>query len=151
MAGLYYEDFKPGQIIAHELRRTVTETDNLLLTALTHNPAALHLDAEYMQASEFGQVLVNSCFTLSLMIGISVSDTTLRTAIANLGIDEVRFPSPVFIGDTLRVETEVAAARASRSRPGAGVVTLLHRAFNQADTLVASCKRALLVRKRPAA
>ncbi|RMF99122.1 MAG: MaoC family dehydratase [Gammaproteobacteria bacterium] len=150
MAGLYYEEFVPGQLIGHELRRTVTETDNLLLTTLTHNPAALHLDAEYMQASEFGQVLVNSCFTLSLMIGISVGDTTQRTAIANLGLEEVRFPAPVFVGDTLRIETEVVAARESRSRPGAGVVTLLHRAFNQADKLVASCKRTVLVRKRPA-
>ncbi len=151
MAGLYYEEFSVGQVFAHDIRRTVTETDNLLITALTHNPAALHLDAEYSKGTEFGRVLVNSCFTLSLMVGISVHDTTHRTAIANLGWDEVRFPKPVFIGDTLRIETEVQAVRESASRPGAGIVTFIHRAFNQRDEEVASCKRQALMHRRPAA
>lgn len=150
MAGLYFDDFHPGQMFAHAVRRTVTETDNVLITTLTHNPAALHLDAEAMKDSEFGRVLVNSCFTLSLMVGISVGDTTLGTAIANLGWDEVRFPKPVFVGDTLRVESEVDSLRASRSRPGAGIVTFIHRAFNQRDELVAICHRTALVQRRPA-
>lgn len=151
MAGRYYEDFAVGQVIAHDIHRTITETDNLLLTTLTHNPAALHLDAEYCRGTEFGRVLVNSCFTLSLMVGISVHDTTHRTAIANLGWENVRFPHPVFIGDTLRITTEVAALRASRSRPGAGIVTLVHRAWNQRDEEVASCTRVTLVSRRPSA
>jgi acyl dehydratase len=150
MAGLYYEEFRVGQVFAHDIRRTVTETDNLLITTLTHNPAALHLDAEYCKGTEFGRVLVNSCFTLSLMVGISVHDTTHRTAIANLGWDEVRFPKPVFVGDTLRVETEVHAVRESASRPDAGIVTFLHRAFNQRDEQVASCKRQALMQRGPA-
>ncbi len=149
MAGRYYEDFQVGQTIAHDLHRTVTETDNLLITTLTHNPAALHLDAEYCRSTEFGRVLVNSCFTLSLMVGVSVHDTTHRTAIANLGWDEVRFPLPVYIGDTLRIETEVHALRESKSRPNAGIVTFIHRAFNQRQEQVASCKRQALLLKRP--
>jgi len=151
MAGSYYEEFRVGQVFAHDIRRTVTETDNLLITTLTHNPAALHLDAEYCKGTEFGRVLVNSCFTLSLMVGISVHDTTHRTAIANLGWDDVRFPKPVFVGDTLRIETEVHAVRESASRPEAGVVTFIHRAFNQRDEEVASCKRHALMQKRPTA
>ncbi|MFQ5635605.1 MAG: MaoC family dehydratase [Gammaproteobacteria bacterium] len=150
MAGLFYEEFSPGRIFAHELRRTVTETDNLLITALTHNTAALHLDAEAMRQSEFGEILVNSCFTLSLMVGVSVSDTTQGTAIANLGWDEVRFARPVFVGDTLRVETEVETMRESRSRADAGIVSFVHRAFNQRAEEVASCKRHALMKKRPA-
>ena len=149
MAGRYYEEFQVGQTIAHDLHRTVTETDNLLITTLTHNPAALHLDAEYCRGTEFGRVLVNSCFTLSLMVGVSVHDTTHRTAIANLGWDEVRFSLPVFIGDTLRIETEVHALRESKSRPNAGIVTFIHRAFNQRQEQVASCKRQALLLKRP--
>jgi acyl dehydratase len=151
MTGLYYEEFAVGQVLQHPLRRTVTEADNVLFSALTHNPSPLHLDEEFMKDSEFGQRLVNSCLTFSLMIGISVADTTMGTAIANLGCDEVRFPKPVFHGDTLRVETEVAAARESRSRPGAGLVTLVHRAYNQRAELVASCSRVTLIRKRGAA
>ena len=151
MAGRYFEEFQVGQILAHDIHRTVTETDNVLISTLTHNPAALHLDAEYAAGTEFGRVLVNSCFTLSLMVGVSVHDTTHRTAIANLGWDEVRFPKPVFIGDTLRIETEVQALRESRSRPNAGIVTFIHRAFNQRDEEVASCKRHALMLKRPAA
>ena len=149
MAGLYYEELTPGLRFEHALRRTVTETDNLLITTLTHNPAALHLDAEYMKTTEFGQPLVNSCFTLSLMVGISVGETTLGTTVANLGWDEVRFPKPVFVGDTLRIETEVQEKRDSKSRPNAGIVTFLHRAFNQRDEEVATCKRHALMLKRP--
>jgi acyl dehydratase len=151
MAGRYYEDFQVGQVIAHDIHRTVTETDNLLITTLTHNPAALHLDAEYCAGTEFGRVLVNSCFTLSLMIGVSVNDTTHRTAVANLGMDDVRFPKPVFVGDTLRIETEVQAVRPSGSRPNAGIVTFIHRAFNQGGEEVASCKRHALLLRRPVA
>ena len=151
MAGLYFEELEPGRVFRHDLRRTVTETDNLLISTLTHNPAPLHLDAEYCKKTEFGQVLVNSCFTLSLMVGISVADTTLGTTVANLGWDEVRFPRPVFIGDTLRVETEVLAKRDSKSRPNAGIVTFIHRAYNQRDEEVANCKRnALMLRKEDA-
>lgn len=151
MAGLYYDEYQAGQTFKHALRRTVTETDNVLITALTHNSAALHLDAETMKSSEFGQVLVNSCFTLSLMVGISVGDTTHGTAVANLGWDEVRFPKPVFVGDTLRVETEVHAMRESQSRRNAGIVTFVHRAFNQRNELVASCIRNALIQKKDAA
>ncbi|HET9694067.1 MAG TPA: MaoC family dehydratase [Steroidobacteraceae bacterium] len=149
MGGLYYEQFSVGQRFEHVLRRTVTEADNLIFSALTHNPAALHLDEEYMKSSEFGTRIVNSCFTLSLMVGISVADTTLGTTIANLGWDEVRFPRPVFIGDTLHIETAVHEMRESRSRPDRGVVTFIHRAFNQRGEEVASCKRIALMHKQP--
>jgi acyl dehydratase len=151
MAGVWFDELEVGQVFRHAIRRTVTETDNLLFTTLSHNPAQLHLDAEYMKGTEYGRVLVNSCFTLSLMVGVSVGDTTLGTAIANLGWDEVRFPAPVFVGDTLNIETEVAELRESRSRPNAGIVTFLHRAHNQDGTLVASCRRSGLQHKRPAA
>jgi acyl dehydratase len=149
MAGLWFEDLAVGQTFQHAMRRTVTETDNLLISALTHNPAQLHLDAEYMKESDYGRILVNSTFTLGLMVGISVGDTTLGTAVANLGWDEVRFPAPVFIGDTLSVETEVAELRDCRSRPEAGIVTFIHRAHNQRGELVASCRRTGLQRRRP--
>ncbi|MEM1261556.1 MAG: MaoC family dehydratase [Pseudomonadota bacterium] len=149
MAGLYFEQLTLGLRFEHPIRRTVTETDNLLITTLTHNPAALHLDAEAMQTSEFGQILVNSCFTLSLMVGISVGDTTLGTTIANLGWDEVRFPKPVFVGDTLHVVTEVTDRRESRSRPNAGIVTFRHSAINQEGVEVASCLRSALMKKQP--
>ena len=150
MPGLYFEEFSVGQTFDHPIRRTITETDNVLITTLTHNPAALHLDAEAMKDSEFGRVLVNSCFTLSLMVGISVGDTTHGTAIANLGWDEVRFPRPLFHGDTIRIETEVLDLRESKSRPDNGIVTFEHRAFNQDDELVATCKRSALMLKKPA-
>jgi acyl dehydratase len=152
MAGLYFEEFSVGQHFAHAIHRTVTEMDNVLFTALTHNPAALHLDEEYCRTqSEYGQRIVNSAFTLGLMVGISVGDTTLGTAVANLGWDEVRFPKPVFHGDTLRVETEVIELRESRSRPNAGIVTFMHRAYNQHGDLVAHCKRSgLQLKKVPA-
>jgi acyl dehydratase len=151
MAGLWFDELEVGQVFRHAIRRTVTETDNLLFSTLTHNPAQLHLDAEYMKASEYGRILVNSTFTLGLMVGVSVGDTTLGTAVANLGWDEVRFPAPVFVGDTLRIETEVLELRPSRSRPAAGIVTFAHRAFNQDEVLVGSCKRTGLQHRRPAA
>lgn len=151
MAGVWFDELSVGQRFEHAIRRTVTETDNVLFTTLSHNPAQLHLDAEYMKGSEYGQVLVNSCFTLSLMVGVSVGDTTLGTAVANLGWDEVRFPKPVFIGDTLNIVTEVLELRESKSRPDAGIITFLHQAFNQRGELVASCKRSGLQRKKPSA
>ncbi|WJY17643.1 MaoC family dehydratase [Alteriqipengyuania flavescens] len=150
MAGKWFDELEVGQVFRHDIRRTVTETDNVLFTTMTHNPAQLHLDAEYMKGTDYGRVLVNSCFTLSLMVGVSVGDTTLGTAVANLGWDEVRFPAPVFVGDTLRIETEVVDLRESKSRPNAGIVTFAHRAYNQRDELVGSCKRAGLQMKRPA-
>ncbi len=146
---MWFDELTVGQKFDHPIRRTVTETDNVLFTAMTHNPALLHLDEEYMKGTEFGQRVVNSAFTLGLMVGISVGDTTLGTAVANLGWDEVRFPKPLFHGDTIRVETEVLELRESKSRPDQGVVVFLHRAFNQHGEVVASCKRAGLQRKRP--
>ena len=151
MGGLFYEQFSVGQRFEHVLRRTVTEADNLIFSTLTHNPAALHLDEEAMKQSEFGTRIVNSCFTLSLMVGISVADTTLGTTIANLGWDEVRFPHPVFIGDTLRIETTVLEMRESRSRPTQGIVTFQHKAFNQRNEEVGSCRRMALMKKQPTA
>ncbi|HET8613513.1 MAG TPA: MaoC family dehydratase [Sphingomonas sp.] len=149
MPGVWFDDLEVGQLFHHPIRRTVTETDNILFTAMTHNPALLHLDEEYMKGTPFGGRLVNSAFTLGLMVGISVGDTTLGTAVANLGWDEVRFPKPVFHGDTIHVVTEVIELRESKSRPDQGIVTFLHRAYNQKDELVASCKRAGLQLKRP--
>ena len=150
MAGLYYEQLEVGLTFQHGIRRTVTETDNILFTTMTHNPAAIHLDAESAKNSPYGQVLVNSVFTLGLMVGISVGDTTLGTTIANLGWDEVRFPKPVFVGDTLRAESEVVEKRESKSRPDTGIVVFRHSAFNQRDELVAICLRSALMYKRPA-
>jgi acyl dehydratase len=149
MAGVWYDELSIGQIFHHPIRRTVTETDNVLFTAMTHNPALLHLDEEYMKGTEYGQRLVNSAFTLGLMVGISVGDTTLGTAVANLGWDEVRFPKPVFHGDTIHVVTEVIELRDSKSRPNQGIVTFLHKAYNQRDELVASCKRSGMQLKKP--
>jgi acyl dehydratase len=151
MPGLWFDELSVGQTFDHPIRRTVTETDNLLFTTLSHNPAALHLDAEYMKDSEYGRILVNSCFTLSLMVGVSVGDTTLGTAIANLGWDEVRFPRPLFHGDTVHVESEVVEIRESKSRPRNGIIIFEHRAFNQKNELVASCKRSALMLRKPVA
>ncbi len=150
MAGLWFDELTVGQMFEHAIRRTVTETDNVLFSTMTHNPAQLHLDEEYMKGTEYGQRIVNSCFTLGLMVGISVGDTTLGTAVANLGWDEVRFPKPLFIGDTVHITTEVIELRPSKSRPDQGIVTFLHRAYNQRDELVASCKRSGLQRRKPA-
>jgi acyl dehydratase len=147
MAGKYFNQWQIGDTIAHEIRRTVTETDNLLFSVMTHNPQPLHIDAEAAKASEFGQILVNGTFTFALMVGLSVGDTTLGTLVANLGYDKLVMPKPVFLGDTLRAETEVIALKESKSRPDAGVVTFLHRCFNQRDELVCSCERAALLKK----
>ena len=147
MAGRGFDEWQIGDRLAHEIRRTVTETDNLLFTVMTHNPQPLHLDAEAAKASEFGQILVNGTFTFALMIGLSVGDTTLGTLIANLGYDKLIMPSPVFIGDTLRAETEVVGLKESRSRPNAGVVTWRHVLLNQRDEIVCECLRSALVRK----
>lgn len=150
MAGRYFDEWRTGDRIAHEIRRTVTETDNLLFSTMTHNPQPLHLDAETAKASEFGQILVNGTFTFALMIGLTVGDTTLGTLVANLGYDKLVMPSPVFIGDTMRATSEVADLRESKSRPDAGIVTFLHELVNQRDEVVCRCLRiALLKRKAP--
>jgi acyl dehydratase len=150
MAGRFFEDWKVGDRLEHEIRRTVTETDNLLITTLTHNPQPLHLDAEAAANSEFGRILVNGIFTFGLMVGVSVSDTTLGVLIANLGYDQVVHPKPVFIGDTLRGETTVTGLKDSRSRPQAGIVTFEHRMLNQRGEIVCRCLRTALVRRRNA-
>ena len=150
MAGLYFEEFSVGQVFKHPVRRTVTEMDNVLFSAMTHNPAALHLDEEYCREhTEFGQRIVNSAFTLGLLVGISVGETTLGTTVGNLGWDEVRFPKPVFHGDTLRVESQVMELRTSQSRPHNGIVIFEHRGYNQRQELVASCKRSALMLRKP--
>ncbi len=148
MPGLYFEEFSVGQKIDHAIRRTITEADNVWFSALTHNPAPLHLDEEYMKGTEFGQRIVNSCLTLGFMVGISVGDTTVGTTVANLGWDEVRFPKPLFHGDTIRVETEVLELRESKSRPDNGIVIFAHRAYNQHDELVGECKRSALMHRK---
>ncbi len=150
MAGLYFEEFFIGQTFKHAIRRTVSEMDNVMFSALTHNPAALHLDEEYCKNhTEYGQRIVNSVFTLGLIVGVSVGDTTLGTTVANLGWDEVRFPKPLFHGDTVHVETEVLELRESKSRPQNGIVIFEHRGFNQHNVLVASCKRSALMLRKP--
>jgi acyl dehydratase len=149
MAGRYFDEWQIGDRIAHAVTRTVTETDNLLISALTHNPQPLHLDHEVAAASEFGKPLVNSVFTFGLMIGVSVNDTTFGTLVANLGYDKLVFPNPVFVGDTLRSESECIAVRESKSRPNAGIVTWSHRSFNQSDELVCQCERSALLLKKP--
>lgn len=148
MAGRYFNEWQVGDQIVHDLRRTVTETDNLLVSTLTHNPQPLHLDAEYAGATEFGRIVVNGTFTFALLIGISVGDTTLGTLVANLGYDEVRMPKPVFIGDTLRAETEVVELRPSKSRPGQGIVTYRHTMLNQRDEVVCTCLRSALLQAK---
>lgn len=150
MPGLWFEDFAEGMVIDHPIRRTVTEGDNVLFCAITMNPAALHLDAEAAKATPFGKPIVNSLYTLGLMVGISVHDTTLGTTVANLGFEEVAFPAPLFHGDTVSIRTTVLDLRESRSRPAEGIVTFLHEAFRQDGVLVARCRRAALMRRRPA-
>jgi acyl dehydratase len=149
MAGRYFEDWQVGDRISHAVTRTVTETDNVLITTLTHNPQPMHLDAEAAAKSEFGRPLVNSIFTFGLMIGVSVADTTLGTLVANLGYDALRFPNPVFAGDTLHSESECIALRESKSRPNAGIATWAHKSFNQRQELVCECTRTALVMKKP--
>jgi acyl dehydratase len=148
MAGRCFEEWKIGDHLEHELRRTVTETDNLLITTLTHNTQPLHLDAEAAAASEYGRILVNGIFTFGLMIGLSVADTTSGVLVANLGYDQVVMPKPVFIGDTLHADTTVTTLRESRSRPQAGIVTFSHRLFNQRGEVVCQCLRIALIRRR---
>lgn len=150
MAGLWFEEFEVGQRFVHEIRRTVIEADNMLFSALTYNPAALHIDHAYAAKTEFGKPLVNSLFTLGLVIGLSVQDTTFGTTIANLGMSETVFPKPVFAGDTIRVETEVKALRPSASRPGQGIVTFEHFGINQRDEVVCRTIRAALMMAKPA-
>jgi acyl dehydratase len=149
MAGRYFEEWAVGDKVEHAVSRTVTETDNVLISTLTHNPQPMHLDHEAASKSEFGQPLVNSIFTFGLMIGVSVADTTLGTLVANLGYDKLTFPKPVFVGDTLRSESECIAVRESKSRPTAGIVTWAHRSFNQRGELVCECTRSALLQKRP--
>jgi acyl dehydratase len=148
MPGRYFDEWQVGDRIEHSVRRTVTETDNVLISTLTHNPQPLHLDHEAAAKSEFRRPLVNSIFTFGLMIGVSVEDTTLGTLVANLGYDALKFPNPVFVGDTLRSETECTAARESKSRPNAGIVTWAHRSFNQRNELVCECTRTALLLKK---
>jgi acyl dehydratase len=150
--GMYFEDFEVGAVIRHRLTRTVTQMDNMLFSNMTLNPQPLHIDADFCaRETEWGKPLINSLFTLGLMIGISVNDTTVGTTIGNLGMTDVKFPAPLFEGDSVRVETEIASKRESRSRPDAGLVEFLHRAYKQDGTLVAECRRQAFMRKHPAA
>ena len=148
MAGRYFDEWRVGDVIAHGVTRTVTETVNVLVSALTHNPQPMHLDHEVAAGSEFGKPLVNSIYTFGLMVGVSVSDTTLGTLVANLGYDKLVFPAPVFVGDTLRSESECLEVRESKSRPNAGIVTWEHRSFNQRNELVCKCTRSALLKKK---
>ena len=149
MAGLYFEEFSIGQNFVHEIRRTVTDMDNILFSALTYNPAAIHIDHAYAKTTEFGKPLMNSIFVLGLIVGVSIQDTTLGTTVGNLGFEEVVYPRPVFAGDTIRAETTVLALRASQSRPTQGIVTFEHRGLNQRDELIAKCRRIGLMMCRP--
>ena len=148
MPGRFFDEWQVGDRVSHSITRTVTEADNLLMSTLTHNPQPMHLDYEAAAKSEFGRPLVNSCFTFSLLVGVSVHDTTLGTLVANLGFDKVVFPNPVFFGDTLRSESECIAVRESKSRPNAGIVTWAHRSFNQRGELVCECTRTALLLKK---
>jgi acyl dehydratase len=150
MAGLWFDQFEVGHVFRHEIRRTVTEMDNMLFSSLTYNPAAIHIDHDYASRTEFGKPLVNSIFTLGLVIGLTVQDTTLGTTVANLGMSDTVFPKPVFAGDTIRAETEVVGLRPSGSRPSQGIVTFEHRGLNQRDELVCKTIRAALMMSRPA-
>lgn len=149
VSGRWFEELPVGFTVEHVTRRTVTETDNVLFTTMTMNPAPMHLDADYASRSEFGQPLVNSMFTVALVVGLSVHELTLGTIVAQLGLTDVRFPAPVFHGDTIRVETEVVDARESKSRPEAGLVVFEHKAYNQRDELVCVCRRTGLMHRRP--
>jgi acyl dehydratase len=150
MAGLYVEQFEIGRVFEHEIRRTVTEADNVWFCAATFNPARIHIDAEYCATTEFGKPLVNSIFTLGLVIGLSVQETTFGTTIANLGMTDVTFPKPVFAGDTIRSRTTVLEKRNSRSRPDSGIVTFRHEGLNQRDEIVCRCTRQALMLRKPA-
>lgn len=147
MAGKFFDEWQVGTRIEHEIRRTVTETDNLMFSVMTHNPQPLHLDVEAAKESEFGQILVNGTFTFALMVGLSVGDTTLGTLVANLGYDKLVMPSPVFIGDTMRATSEVVELKESKSRPNAGIVTFQHELINQRGQVVCRCLRSALVKR----
>ena len=149
MAGLYFEQFSVGQTFVHEIRRTVTDMDNILFSSLTYNPAAIHIDHAYAATTEFGKPLMNSIFVLGLIVGVSIQDTTLGTTVGNLGFEEVVYPKPVFAGDTVHAETTVLALRESKSRPTQGIVTFEHRGFNQRDELIAKCRRIGLMMRKP--
>ena len=150
MAGRYYDEWQVGDRLDHEIRRTVTETDNPLFSTMTHNPQPLHIDVEAAKASEFGRILVNGTFTFALMVGLSVGDTTLGTLVANLGYDKLVMPKPVFLGDTLRARTEIVDLKDSKSRPGAGIVTFRHELIHQRDEIVFQCLRSALLHRTPA-
>lgn len=149
MAGLWFEEFSVGQLFRHEVRRTVTDMDNILFSSLTYNPAAIHIDHAYAADTEFGRPLMNSIFTLGLVIGLSVQDTTFGTTVANLGMSETSFPKPVFAGDTIRAESNVAEIRESKSRPNQGIVTFEHLGLNQRDEIVCRTMRGALMLRRP--
>lgn len=149
MSGRWFEEWTVGDRIEHALRRTVTETDNLLISTLTHNPQPLHLDAEYAAGTEFGRIVVNGTFTFALMVGVTVADTTQGTLVANLGYDKLVMPKPVFVGDTLRATSEVTEIRESKSRPNAGLVTWRHQMWNQRGEIVCQCLRTALLQRRP--
>ena len=148
MAGLYYEEFTVGMEFSHALTRTITEMDNTMFCAMTHNPQPLHLDEEFAKESEFGARIVNSLYTLGLLIGVTVSETTLGTTIANLGMNDVRFTNPVFHGDTMHAESKVKEMRESKSRPNAGLVVFEHVGYNQRDEEIAYCTRTAFMKKR---
>ncbi len=150
MPGLWFDDFEVGRVFDHEVRRTVTDMDNMLFSSLTYNPAAIHIDHAYAATTEFGRPLMNSIFTLGLVIGLSVQDTTFGTTVANLGMTDTVFPKPVFSGDTIRSRTEVKALRPSMSRPGQGIVTFEHVGLNQQDEIICRTTRAALMMARPA-
>jgi acyl dehydratase len=148
--GKYFEELVVGDIYRHAVTRTVTDTDNILFCALTHNPQALHLDDEVGKASIYGTRIVNSIYTLGLVVGVSVSEVTQNTTLGNLGFGDISFPAPVRIGDTLRAETEVMSCRTSKSRPDSGIVEFEHRGYNQREELVASIRRKALMKRQPA-
>jgi acyl dehydratase len=150
LSGMWFEEFETGEVVEHAVTRTVTESDNVLFTCLTMNPQPMHLDADFSARQEFGKPLVNSLYTLGLVVGIAVPELTLGTTIANLGFENVEFPNPVFAGDTVWVQTEIVAVRESKSKPEAGIVTFEHRGFKGEDTLICRCRRAAFMRRRPA-
>lgn len=149
MTGKYFEELEPGMVFEHQPHRTVTESDNLTFSTMTHNPQPLHIDAEFAKTTQFGQILVNSYFTLGLVVGLSVGDTTLGTTIGNLGMDKVEFPKPVFIGDTLRVQTRIVDKRESKSKPDRGIVWFEHLGINQRDEVVCECIRKGMMLRKP--
>ncbi len=149
MAGLYFEEFEVGQVFEHAITRTITEMDNFMFTSMTYNPQPLHIDYDFASKTEWGQPIVNSLFTLGLMIGVSVHETTLGTTIGNLGMTDVKFPNPVFHGDTIRATSEIVSKRESKSRPKAGIVEFHHKAYKQDGKLVAECVRQAFMHKKP--